>query len=68
MPVFAVGAAESDSLRVGGRREERGKLLSALGGSGRKTTWISFQDEVSERHLAIKESYISAEKLKALTN
>lgn len=48
MLVFAVCIAESDLPRVGGRREERGKLLSAFGGSGRKTTWISLQDEVSE--------------------
>lgn len=50
MLVFAVCTAESDSpcVGVGGRREERGKLLSVVWGGGRKTTWISLQDEVSE--------------------
>lgn len=48
VPVFVVRTAESGWPRVGGRREEGRKLSSAFRGSGRKTTWISFQDILSE--------------------
>lgn len=46
--MFVVRTAESGWPRVGGRREEGRKLSSAFRGSGRKTTWISFQDILSE--------------------
>lgn len=72
MLVFVVCIAESGLTRVGGRREERGKLLSTFrggGGVGLEEKPPGFLCKMKyQRHLAIKKSYIAAEKLKALTN
>ena len=68
MPVFAVCIAESDSPPVGGGREERGKLLSAFAGGVEEKPPGFLCKMKYQRHLAIKKSYISTEKWKALTN